>query len=320
MKLHIHCMDQYRHPHSQGTGSERIERRIRWVMALTLATMGAEIGAGWLFGSLALLADGWHMASHSLAFLIALFAYSFARRHASDPKFTFGTGKVDALGGFASAIILGMVALAMIWEAVSRIQSPTPIAYTEAIGVAALGFVVNLASVLILDPPWEDHHHDHDHHGEEQQGHSMKATYLHVLADLITSIGAIGALLAGLFLSWDWLDPLAGMAGAIVIAIWSYGLLRTTSRDLMDEISDPALVETIRQRIEADADNRIADLHLWAIEHDRLAAIISVVTHYPRPPAHYKALLAAIPHLGHVTVEVLAHEGKPCLDIKPAPG
>ncbi|MBF0267718.1 MAG: CDF family Co(II)/Ni(II) efflux transporter DmeF [Alphaproteobacteria bacterium] len=306
--MHIYCMDSYRHSHGLRSDTHGLERRIRWVMGLTVATMVAEIGAGWVFGSLALLADGWHMASHGLAMFIALFAYAFARRHKDDPRFTFGMGKVDALGGFASAIFLGMVALFMVWEALSRLFNPTPIAYVEALVVAAIGLAVNLVSVLILDPPGG---HDHGH-GE---GHSMRATYLHVLADLLTSIGAILALAAGMFLSWDWLDPVVGMASALVIFIWARGLIKSASGVLLDEIADPALIEDIRQRIEADADNRIADLHLWSFEPGRLAVILSVVTHFPRPPEHYKALLVSVPGLDHVTIEVLAHAGKPCLDI-----
>ena len=306
--MHIYCMDSYRHSHGLRSDTKLIERRIRWVMGLTITTMVAEIAAGWVFGSLALLADGWHMASHGLAMFIALFAYAFARRHKDDPRFTFGMGKVDALGGFASAIFLGMVAMFMVWEAISRLLNPMPIAYVEALAVAAIGLAVNLVSVLILAPPGG---HDHGH----SEGHSMRATYLHVLADLLTSIGAILALAAGMFLAWDWLDPVVGMVSALVIFVWARGLIKSASGVLLDEIADPALIEDIRQRIETDADNRIADLHLWSFEPSRLAVILSVVTHFPRPPEHYKALLISVPGLDHVTIEVLAHEGTPCLDI-----
>ncbi|OAN54582.1 cation transporter [Paramagnetospirillum marisnigri] len=319
--MHIYCMDHYHHSHAASGDSRGAERRIRLVMILTLTCMVAEIGAGWAFGSLALLADGWHMGSHGLALVIALFAYAFARRHAGDPSFTFGTGKVDALGGFTSAVVLGGVAIMMVWEAVSRLLHPTPIAYGEAMVVAVIGLVVNLASVLILEPPGHDHgHHDHgkdghDHPHHAEQGHSFRATYLHVMADLLTSLGAIAALGAGMGLSWAWMDPLVGLAGAVVIGIWARSLIKGTARVLLDEAENPALIERSRALIEADADNRVADLHLWAIQPGRLAAIVTVVTHYPRPPEHYKALLAAIPDLHHVTVEVRTHGGEPCLPV-----
>lgn len=319
-------MNRYRHPHEERGDSRIAERRIRMVMVLTIVCMVAEIIAGWAFGSLALLADGWHMASHGLAMFIALFAYGFARRHAADPTFTFGTGKVDALGGFASAIVLGVVAVTMTWEAVQRLLEPVAIAYGEAMVVAAIGFCVNLVSVLILEPPGHHHHgeaeagaHDEDGDGDEghdhHHGHSFRATYLHVLADLLTSAGAIIALGAGMMASWNWLDPAMGLIGALVIGIWARNLMRGSARVLLDEAEDPALVNQVRALIEADADNRVADLHLWAIHPGQLAAIVSVVTHYPRPPEHYKALLASIPGLHHLTVEVIAHDGEPCLPV-----
>lgn len=320
--MHIYCMNDYRHSHLAGGGTKKTERRLAWVMALTLATMVAEIVSGWLFGSLALLADGWHMASHSLAMFIALFAYAFARKHAEDPRFTFGTGKVDALGGFASAIVLGMIAVTVVWDAVERFTHPVPISYIEAIVVAAVGFFVNLISVLILEPPGQhghdhDHDHDHDHgHGHaEHKGHSAHAAYIHVMADMLTSVGAILALAAGMFLSWNWLDPLVGLVSALVIAVWAWGLVKSTSGMLLDETESPKLIEEIRQKIEGDADNRIADLHLWTIRPGHMAAIISVVTHYPRPPSHYKELLQGLVELDHVTIEVQAHEGQPCLAV-----
>lgn len=314
--MHTHCMNDYRHTHVTGLDSHLMERRIRWVMALTLTTMLAEIGAGWMFGSLALLADGWHMASHGLAMFIALFAFAFARRHSADPKFTFGTGKVDALGGFASAIALAMIALSVAWSAFDRLSHPVPIAHGEAMAVAAIGFVVNLASVLILEPPGQHHHdHEHEHESHAHKGHSVHAAYVHVLADMLTSVGAIIALAAGMFLSWDWLDSLVGLASAIVIGIWAKGLIASSSSVLLDEISNPDLVTAIRRKIEQDADNRIADLHLWSIEPGHLAAIVSVVTHYPRPPSHYKALLEDLHDLKHVTIEVQAHAGEPCVAV-----
>lgn len=318
-------MNDYRHSHAFAGDSRGVERRVRWVMFLTLATMVAEIVSGWMFGSLALLADGWHMASHSVAMVITLFAFAFARRHRADPKFTFGTGKVDALGGFASAILLGMIAVSVAWDAIDRLANPISIAYGEAITVAAVGFLVNLGSVLILEPPGHhDEHHEHDHHGHghdhdhahhQHKGHSVRAAYVHVLADMLTSVGAILALAAGMFFAWEWLDPLVGLASAVIIAVWAWGLVKSTGSVLLDEIADPELVQAIRSKIEGDADNRIADLHIWSLEPGQMAAIVSVVTHYPRAPSHYKNLLADLDELTHVTIEVLPHEGKPCLDV-----
>jgi len=329
-------MDHYRHSHAGGRDSQPVERRIRWVMGLTFSCMVAEILAGWQFGSLALLADGWHMASHGVAMVIALVAYAFARRYDSHPRFTFGTGKVDALAGYTSAILLGLVALTMAGEAFYRLWQPTTIAYGEAMVVAAIGLVVNLASALILEPPGHAHdhdHHDHDHghdhaphqgHGHaghhHQHDHSLHATYLHVLADMLTSVGALVALAAGMLWSWNWLDPVMGLVGAVVITLWAKGLLHDTHQVLLDEAGDPALMDAIRQRIESDADNRVADLHLWSIRPGRLAVIISLVTHLPRAPEHYKALLADLPELAHVTIEVHGHGGEPCLPLTVAPG
>lgn len=309
--MHTHCMDSYRHPHPDAAASGGAERRVRLVMALTLACMVAEIAAGWAFGSLALLADGWHMASHGAAMSIALFAYAFARRHAADPAFTFGTGKVNALAGFTSAIVLGVVAAMMVWEAAERLMNPVAVSYGEAMTVAVIGLGVNLASVLILDPA-TGRHHDGEHHHHD---HNLRAATLHVMADLLTSIGAIAALAAGMMASWTWLDPAMGIVGAVVIGIWARGLIRDTARVLLDRAENPGLAEEIRTLIEADADNRVADLHVWAMRPGHLAVIISVVTHYPRKPEHYKGLLTGLPVLGHVTVEVIAHDGKPCLSL-----
>lgn len=311
--MHIHCMDRHHHSHGETGNTASAERRVRLVLAVNLVCMVAEIVAGWVYGSLALLADGWHMGSHAGALGISLFAYGFARRHADDPAFTFGTGKVGALAGFAGAVMLVMVAIIMIWEAVERLITPVAVSYAEAMAVAVIGLVVNLAGVLILRDKDDHHHHDHGH-GHEHD-HNLRSAMLHIMADMLTSVGAIAALAAGMAASWGWMDPVMGMVGAVVILIWARGLLRDTSRILLDEAEDPALTERIKTLIEADADNRVADLHVWAMRPGRLAAIVSVVTHYPRAAGHYKALLAGVPGLGHVTVEVIAEAGEPCLPV-----
>lgn len=315
--MHIHCMDRYHHSHGDAGNTQSAERRVRLVLAVNLVCMIAEIVAGWVYGSLALLADGWHMASHAGALGISLFAYGFARRHADDPAFTFGTGKVGALAGFAGAVVLVMVAILMIWDAVERLINPVPVSYAEAMAVAVIGLLVNVAGVLILREKDHDHHHGHGHHHghEHDHDHNLRSATLHIMADMLTSVGAIAALAAGMAASWTWMDPAMGMVGAAVILIWARGLLRDTSRVLLDEAEDPALTERIKTMIEADADNRVADLHVWAMRPGRLAAIVSVVTHYPRAAEHYKALLAGVPGLGHVTVEVIAQAGEPCLPV-----
>jgi cation diffusion facilitator family transporter len=303
--MHERELHRWQHHHSFGTDVRtRGERRTRWVVGLTLATMTVEIAAGLAYGSMALLADGWHMGTHAAALGVAAFAYFYARRHSADPRYSFGTGKVGALGGFASAMGLAVVALLIFGESAGRLASPVAIRFDQAIGVACLGLAVNVACALLLreDP---HHHHEtgpaeHTHHHD----HNLRGAYLHVLADALTSLLAIAALSAGKLLGWTWMDPIMGMVGSIVIARWSYGLLRDTSRVLLDaEVSEQRRAE-IRDTIEADADTRVADLHVWRVGPRHLAAIVSLVAHQPREPDHYKRLLAGRADLVHVTVEV----------------
>jgi cation diffusion facilitator family transporter len=255
---------------------------------------------------MALLADGWHMGTHVAALSIALFAYRYARRHSDNPFFSFGTGKVGSLGGFASAVALAVVAVLMGLESVERLVFPQTISFDEAILVATAGLAVNLASAWLLrGQPHGHHHHDHDHHNNHHhRDHNLRAAYLHVLADALTSVLAIVALLCGKALGWTWMDALMGIVGAVVISKWSLNLVRQTSGVLLDGTADEVLMRDIRGAIEADADNRIADLHLWRIGPDSFAAIISLVTHQPRDPSYYKTLLRDFTRLGHTTVEV----------------
>jgi len=294
----------------------RSERNTRRVIVLTAVTMVAEIAAGTMFNSMALLADGWHMGSHASALCITAFAYRYARRHADNARFTFGTWKVGALGGFASAVVLGMVAVLLLWESVERITTPLPIEFNEAIAVATLGLLVNIASAAILQ---EGGHHDHDHAqgGKAHRDHNLRAAYVHVLTDALTSVLAIGALLVGKFLGWVWMDPMTGIFGAVVIALWSIGLVRDTSRVLLDSDVDPRMAERLRQAIEGDADNRVVDLHLWRLGSQGLSAIIAVATHDPRPPEHYKRLVADVLGLTHVTIEVNPCPGEQCEVVYP---
>jgi cation diffusion facilitator family transporter len=297
-----HSVAQWRHDHDFHIDSTRAERRTRWVVALTAATMGVEITAGYLFGSMALLADGWHMGTHVAALGISLFAYRYARRHADTARFSFGTGKVGALGGFASAVALAVVALLMGMESVERLIAPQPIRFNEAILVASLGLMVNLLSAALLHGAHghaHNHGHDHGHHD-----HNLRAAYLHVVADALTSLLAIVALITGKYFGWIWMDAAMGLVGAALITRWGYGLVKETSGVLLDSTPDSATLDDVRRRVEADADNRLSDLHLWRLGPRDCAAIVAIVTHHPRPPAHYKALLEGVPGLVHVTVEV----------------
>ncbi|MGE5503943.1 MAG: CDF family Co(II)/Ni(II) efflux transporter DmeF [Actinomycetota bacterium] len=286
------------HEHRYETGGEQgAERRTRLVVGLTVVTMVVEIAVGLATNSMALLADGIHMSTHAGALGIAAFAYWHARRHADDRRYTFGTGKVGALAAFTSAIILGMVALLMVWESGSRLLAVQAIAFDEALWVAILGLVVNLASAVILGG--HDHHEDDHHHHD----HNLRAAYLHVVADAFTSVLAIAALLCGKLWGWWWLDPLMGLVGAAVIANWSAGLVGRTGAVLLDKSSDDALEAEVRTAIETGGD-RVSDLHLWQVGPGHWAAIVSVVSRTPQPPQHYRGRLAEVHELSHVTIEV----------------
>jgi cation diffusion facilitator family transporter len=310
--MHTDSIEHWQHDHAFGTDVKtRGELRTWWVIALTAVTMVVEIAAGLIFGSMALLADGWHMGTHAAALGVTAFAYIYARRHANDRRYSFGTGKVGALGGFASAVGLAVVALLVFGESAQRLTQPVAIRFDEAIAVAVIGLVVNLLCAFLLREDHEHHHviagaddqgargHDHQHHD-----HNLRAAYLHVLADALTSLLAIAALTAGKYLAWTWMDPVMGLVGAFVIARWSIGLLRDTSRVLLDAEVGHRRREAVTKAIESDADNRVTDLHIWRVGPRHLAAIVSLVTDEPRDPAHYKALLQRFADLAHVTIEV----------------
>jgi cation diffusion facilitator family transporter len=303
---HSHTFDTDRPAHG--------ERRTRWVVAITVTMMVVEIVAGMAFGSMALLADGWHMGTHAAALSVTVFAYVYARKHAADPRYSFGTGKVGALGGFASAVGLAVVALLVLGESAARLATPVAIKFDEAIGVAVMGLVVNLVCAWLLR---DEHDHGHDeldgprHHAaagndHRHRDHNLRAAYLHVLADALTSVFAIAALLTGKMLGWTWMDPIMGMVGALVIARWSVGLLRETSAVLLDAEVAATRRDAIRDAIESARDDRVSDLHVWRVGPRHLAAIVSVVASTPRSPAAYKERLRSFPDLAHVTVEVHA--------------
>ncbi|NKN39685.1 CDF family Co(II)/Ni(II) efflux transporter DmeF [Agrobacterium sp. a22-2] len=330
-----------RHDHMfLGDDHERNARRTWIVIAITATMMVLEIVAGSLFGSMALTADGWHMATHAGAILIAALAYHYARRNVGNPDFTFGTGKFGDLAAFASAIILGIVALLIGWESLMRLRAPVSIDFNEAILVAVLGLAVNLVCAWLLKDDHGHHHghgshahhsagaHSHDHHHDHPHGHdhaahsthhdhandgreshagrdqNLRAAYLHVLADALTSVLAIAALVAGTIYGWLWLDPVIGMVGALVIARWSFGLIRDSGAVLLDRLpSDDHLSADIRDILEKDG-AEIADLHVWQLGPGHHGAIVSLNAAAPRAPSYYRERLAPLKNLSHVTVEV----------------
>ncbi|AFL75985.1 CDF family Co(II)/Ni(II) efflux transporter DmeF [Thiocystis violascens] len=321
--MHTETLQHWQHSHTFGQDEQRAgERRTLIVIAITAVMMVVEIATGIMFGSMALLADGLHMASHTAALGISAFAYIYARRHARDASFSFGTGKINALGGFTGAVLLAVFALIMAWESLARMTDPVAIAFDQAIAVAVLGLLVNGASVLILGSEHEGHHHrhdvdhdhdhdhdahdhrhalSHDHHGD----HNLRAAYLHVLADALTSLLAIFALLAGKFLGLIWMDPLMGVIGALLVARWSWGLLRTTSAVLVDRQGPETIRHAIRTSIEDSGEDRVSDLHLWSIGPDLHAVAIALVTHDAAlSPDDVKRKLPSGLGLAHVTVEI----------------
>jgi cation diffusion facilitator family transporter len=315
--MHSRSLDDWTHEHVfLGVGHARNERRSWLVVGLTGTMMVAEIIGGIVFGSMALLADGWHMSTHAAALAVAAFAYRYARHHTHDPRFAFGTGKLGDLAAFASAVVLGIIALLIAYESLIRLTHPVSIAYVEAISIAVVGLAVNLICALLLR---DEHTHTHDHahaddHGHDRahghhghRDHNLRAAYLHVLADAVTSVMAIGGLILALWFGWPWIDAVVGLIGACVIASWSYGLIRDAGRVLLDMVPDGRIQGSIRQRLEVDGD-RVADLHLWQIGPGHRAAIVTIVTDRPKAPAAYKERLSGLAGLSHVTIEV-----EPCL-------
>jgi cation diffusion facilitator family transporter len=302
--MHLHSLDPWTHDHVfLGHRHSRNERRTWFVVAITAIMMVGEIAAGSYFGSMALLADGWHMATHAAALGIAAVAYLFARQHARSSRFAFGTGKFGDLAAFSSAIILAMIAIQVAYESAVRLVHPVPIAYGEAILVAVLGLGVNLVSAWLLRDT-----HDHDHHGRgHSHGHhhdnNLRAAYVHVLADAATSILAILALVTAMAAQWVWADPAVGIVGSLVIAGWAYGLIRDSGAVLLDVSADKNIETVIRDRLETKGD-RVTDLHLWQVGPGHRAAVISIVSDNPLPPATYKRRLRGLRGLSHVTVEV----------------
>jgi cation diffusion facilitator family transporter len=324
--MHEHQLSNWQHPHNFVKINRKGELRTKWVLVLTFATMLVEITAGLQFHSMALLADGWHMATHVLAFIITLFAYRYSRLHEQDHTFAFSPAKVSFLGGFASSIALAVVAFMMIGESAIRLINPEQISFDEAILVACIGLVINLLSALLLSDHHDDHHHhheahDHSHGGDKHHNHThhkhhdhnLRAAFFHVVADALTSVLAITALLAGKFYGWNWLDAVMGFAGAMIILYWAWGLIRETSPALLDQSVEPAYKQAIQDTLEADGECRVSDLHIWRLGATHQAAIIVLVTRFPKAPNYYKAKLANFVQLDHITVEVNGCVGDQCL-------
>ncbi len=316
----IHDLSAFRHDHAFDPGNRPGERRTWIVVWITAVTMVAEIVAGWITGSMALLADGWHMATHVVALSIAGLAYVLARRWAKDARFAFGTWKIEVLGAFTSALLLAVVALAMAVESAQRFSRPEAIDFQSALAVAIVGLVVNVACAFVLVGDRDHHHHDHHDHADSgsDPNHEIRGTtphdhphdlnlrsaYAHVVTDAFTSVLAIAALAAGLWAGWAWMDPAMGIVGAAVILWWSKALIADSARVLLDREMDAPVVGELRRAIESDGDAEIADLHVWRVGRSSHAAVVTVVAREPLAPDAYRARVAGIASLAHVSVEV----------------
>ncbi|MDR6538775.1 CDF family Co(II)/Ni(II) efflux transporter DmeF [Variovorax soli] len=320
--MHTHDLSGWRHEHRFQEDSRAAERSTRLVMWITAVAMLLEIGAGWWFNSMALLADGWHMSSHAVAIGLSAFAYAAARRYAGDRRFAFGTWKIEVLGGFASALFLLGIALLMVVGSLERLWTPVAIHYQEAMVVAVLGLAVNLLCAWLLGRTRHHDGHDHDHHQDREHGHghghahahahghdlNLRSAYLHVLADAATSVLAILALAGGWLYGWGWLDPLMGIVGAVLVASWARGLLVDTGKVLLDREMDHPVVEEIREGVEqglADSETRIADLHVWRVGPGAYACALSVVTHSSTlTPDEVRATFTIHEEIRHSTIEI----------------
>lgn len=301
-----HPVTKRRHSHAFDDGNPLAERNTRWAIVLTAITMIVEIIGGWVYNSMALLADGWHMSSHTLALGLSVLAYTAARRLAHNERFTFGTWKIEVLGGYTSAIFLIGIAGLMLFQSIERLLSPTPIHYNQAIAIATVGLLVNLACAWLLKG---NHHHGHDHkHNDDHHDLNQRAAFLHVMTDAATSVLAIVALFGGKLWGASWLDPIMGIVGAILVTIWAIGLIRDTGRVLLDAEMDAPVVTEIREAIaEGPVEATITDLHVWRVGTAKYACILSVVVHEDVTADHFRQLLEVHKELVHITVEINKH-------------
>lgn len=291
------------HTHTFSYANEKGEKRTLYVLLLTLITMAAEISAGSIYGSMALLADGWHMGTHAAAFCITLFTFRYARKHQDSRQYTFGTGKVGVLGGYTSAIGLGLVALFMFGESLHRLFNPLSIQFNEAIVVAVIGLLVNVASMFLLHDHHDhhDHHHDHDH--EHAHDHNLTAAYMHVLADALTSLLAIAALIVGKYLGWVWLDPIMGIVGALVITKWAVGLMKQTAPILLDAHIERNYEQKLLTKL-TQSGGEVMDIHMWKVSSSHYAATIRLNSEANKDAAYFRQQLAEFDKLHHLTLEV----------------
>lgn len=300
---HPHDPSDWTHNHVFHRGNEAAEKGTRAVMWITAVMMVIEIAAGWWYNSMALLADGWHMSSHTVAIGLSAFAYAAARRHAEDYRFAFGTWKIEVLGGFASAIFLLVVAALMVFGSVERLIAPQAIHYPEAISIAVLGLVVNLVCAGILGNAHD--HHDAGHHHEHHQDLNLKSAYIHVIADAATSVFAIVALLGGWWYGWSWLDPVMGIVGAVLVAVWAKNLITETGKVLLDREMDHPVVDEIRAAVAGHGDIEIADLHVWRVGKRAYSCALSIVTHDASlTPNQVREWLSSHEEIVHATIEI----------------
>jgi cation diffusion facilitator family transporter len=324
--MHAHNLRQWQHEHVFDTGNAAAERSTRLVMWITAAMMIAEIAAGWYYNSMALLADGFHMSSHAVAIGLSAFAYAAARKYASDQRFAFGTWKIEVLGGFASAVFLLVIVALMAFGSIERLVSPQTIQYKEAVLIAAVGLAINIVSALLLGAahhgPGPDHAHGHDHHEHgHRHGHdhhhqdlNLRSAYVHVIADAATSVFAILALLGGWFYGWWWLDPVMGIVGAVVVALWAKRLIADTAKVLLDREMDHPVVDEIREAVEEGgrcSETLVSDLHVWRVGKGAYACALTVVTHDPTlTPAGVREWISVHDEVVHSTIEVHHCDGE----------
>jgi len=316
--LHQEQIELWQHQHIFNVDKKTIERRTLIVVIITFVTMIAEILFGWITNSMALLADGWHMGTHAFALGISLIAYVMARKYAKDETFTFGTWKIEILGAYTSAIVLGIVGVIMIFSSIERIINPLNIHYNQALFVAVLGLLVNILCAVILNSGGHAHEHDHHNHADvehsrHQHDHedlNLKSAYLHVVADALTSVLAIAALLRAKYFEFVWLDPFIGIVGAGLILRWSFLLLKDTGGILLEREIDNPIVDEIRKEIESDGDSKISDLHIWKVAQNKYACMVSLVTARNYSIEEYKERLNKVHELAHVTIEINSCEKK----------